>query len=951
MRLLQRSLLCAFLLVFFLLPAAGSQTALADQSGGINCTMSSDYTDVTFSAPAENLDGDAFFTLYAGEDQVTFPASAVSYDSSWKANGTFPAEYYDSVLRVTLTVNGTETAERSLTVPALSVGSTPLPGLSLSLYGTDRLLSPQSAGSYDYFFLPSGTDLSALQIRYDTAVAMDVSWRFAAGGSTRHALASGDTADLSAPDGFTDCDALFITFDYTMGSTACSYTVGLMRSANLHSVFFDSNDPDAKGRAYIEGDPDHERKATGLFSLYDRNLTLTYSGSDTQIKGRGNTTWGAAKKPYQIKLNKKADLLDPESGIQKAKKWILLSNPFDLTQLHNAIAFDMAYALGMETAPQGFSVDFYYDGEYRGSYYLCEKNEIGEGRIDIHNLENDIEDANPDVDLDSLPSENGTNANGNEIRYVTGLNDPEDISGGYLLELDYVFGKYEKNYFATNVSFTVSKEPEYLSKNAAEYISTYMDEVITCIHSGGINKETGKTLFDYIDRDSLVRYFLAQEWPRNNDFFTSSTFFYKDRGEDLLFAGPIWDCDAAFGTRSGSDDIRGWNEAGLIRFLFKNGAFLEALAQEYNASMKDILFTQLFGETGGSELRPLSAYIAEIAPSVCMNDTVWGHSINDDVFFSQDVAWQEFSHLYDWTYARSLWLDEVCTTLPVITEQPVSVTANRGDAVRFTVSAQTSKPVVYQWQYQTEETGDWINVLNSEGKKASYSFKYTAKSGIRYRCSITNTAGTVYSETVTLTEPDQPSAPAGLPFLDVPDSASYYKALTWAFENGIVKGTDDSHFTPNGSCTRGEFCTMLWRLKGKPSIEGMSNPFADVTPGKGHGTAIVWCYNRKIITGMTDASGTRVFRSSGKISRTNMIVMLYKMAKADYGKEAVATAYEGSPYKDIKASNKNLPAYQWAYVNKISRPSNGRFAPSANCLRWQLVTFLYRYNNAYSIIP
>ena len=41
--------------------------------------------------------------------------------------------------------------------------------------------------------------------------------------------------------------------------------------------------------------------------------------------------------------------------------------------------------------------------------------------------------------------------------------------------------------------------------------------------------------------------------------------------------------------------------------------------------------------------------------------------------------------------------------------------------------------------------------------------------------------------------------------------------------------------------------------------------------------------------------------------------------------------------------------YKWAYVKKISRPSNGMFEPAANCLRWHLVFFLYRYNNVYHV--
>ena len=196
-----------------------------------------------------------------------------------------------------------------------------------------------------------------------------------------------------------------------------------------------------------------------------------------------------------------------------------------------------------------------------------------------------------------------------------------------------------------------------------------------------------------------------------------------------------------------------------------------------------------------------------------------------------------------------------------------------------------------------------------------------------------------------------PHALAADGFEDVPQGAVYENALRWATERGIVKGTDATHFSPNRGCTRGEFCTMLWRLHGKPAVTPVmreSNPFADVIPGKGHGNGILWCYQQKIITGTVRADGVRVFRPAGKLSRTNIIVMLYKTARAERGRAAVAVNGGGaSPYKDIPADDRNISAYRWAYRYKISAPSDGRFQPKADCRRWQLVTFLYRLDQAY----
>lgn len=111
----------------------------------------------------------------------------------------------------------------------------------------------------------------------------------------------------------------------------------------------------------------------------------------SSIKGRGNSTWGnGVKKPYQISLSSKADLIGTDAP---AKKWILLANSADATLLHSSVAFNLAAELGLATVDVR-PIDLYYDGEYRGSYLLAEKIEIKPGRVDIFDLEEAIENAN-----------------------------------------------------------------------------------------------------------------------------------------------------------------------------------------------------------------------------------------------------------------------------------------------------------------------------------------------------------------------------------------------------------------------------------------------------------------------------------------------------------------------------------------------------------------------------
>ena len=94
---------------------------------------------------------------------------------------------------------------------------------------------------------------------------------------------------------------------------------------------------------------------------------------------------------------------------------------------------------------------------------------------------------------------------------------------------------------------------------------------------------------------------------------------------------------------------------------------------------------------------------------------------------------------------------------------------------------------------------------------------------------------------------------AGCPFLDVPDSAWYRQAVVWATQAGVVCGTSQTTFSPSEPCTRAEFLTMLWRVSGSdaPEVE-TDGPFLDLPASAYYRRAVLWAAERGIVKGTAE---------------------------------------------------------------------------------------------------
>ena len=169
-------------------------------------------------------------------------------------------------------------------------------------------------------------------------------------------------------------------------------------------------------------------------------------------------------------------------------------------------------------------------------------------------------------------------------------------------------------------------------------------------------------------------------------------------------------------------------------------------------------------------------------------------------------------------------------------------------------------------------------------------------------------------------------------FVDVATGSYYEDAVDWAVENGITKGTDDSHFSPDGICTRAQAVTFLWRTAGSPKPETRTMPFTDVPAGSYYYDAVLWAVENGITKGTSDTT----FSPNMTCTRAQIVAFLWRSEKSP----AAGTA---NPFADVKSTAYYADAVLWAVKENITKGTTSTtFSPNADCTRAQIVTFLWR---------
>ncbi len=250
-------------------------------------------------------------------------------------------------------------------------------------------------------------------------------------------------------------------------------------------------------------------------------MTLDPNGSDFAaysgtlgIRGRGNSTWLANKKPYRLRLDTKSPLM----GIASDRNWVLLANAMDRSQLRSFAASQIAQATDLAWTPSYRHVEVILNGRYDGVYQLSEHIRPGADRVAIDEL-------------------------------GSGDNSGHAVTGGYLMEVDQRLEENNEPGFRTAIDNypIVVKEPDPMTPQQREYITNHVQEFENRLYSVNYTDPVDGYR-PYLDVDAFIDHYLVQEVTNNQDGFRYSTFFSKSRGDDRLRYGPIWDFDLSMGS-------------------------------------------------------------------------------------------------------------------------------------------------------------------------------------------------------------------------------------------------------------------------------------------------------------------------------------------------------------------------------------------------------------------
>ena len=276
--------------------------------------------------------------------------------------------------------------------------------------------------------------------------------------------------------------------------------------------------------------------------------TIDYEGK-TSIRGRGNSTWGMPKKPYAIKLDKKASIL----GMPSHKRWVLLANWMDRTLMRNHIAFKLSKETGLDWTVRGDFVEVVLNGEHLGCYYLCEQIKVDKNRVNITELKNTTVD-------------------------------PQEITGGYLLEFDTNYDEVNKFRSAYYNLPVMLKDPDEDAINTLQlnYITDYINNTI----EGEFQKADYITTRNYtnnLDVNSFIDWWIVHELTANGEAsHPKSVYMNKERGGKLK-AGPVWDFDwQTFSDHPNEGKFVARNAVWFDK-LFADPAFVSATKTRWNA--------------------------------------------------------------------------------------------------------------------------------------------------------------------------------------------------------------------------------------------------------------------------------------------------------------------------------------------------------------------------------
>lgn len=639
--------------------------------------------EISLSATTGDI-GDSFTATVTGvsvadEYNVAYSISANNTVVSDTDTYTFTADA-KGIINITATVTVTDatgavvgigTASQSVTIGAIVV--TPATSWALYAHGVSDSGADSEAwvrwytvGSKRYFFLPSSVSNDG-KVEIYNAYASDVTIK---SGSYSVTIPSGELAVINYT----------VDQDYTVTRDSNTYTAVFKKSSAEAAVFINNTDSfdGADLMSYLKASKSNYAAATGAITDKDGNIN---NEGVKKIKGRGNTSWNAAKKGFNITYNSAVKV----GSMQKCKKFSIISNFQDATLCRNRLLYDLADAVGVPYASDSRFIDFYVNGVYQGNYLICEKVDVGKNTL--------ISDVSSDDYLDKT---------------TNGVKD--DFS--FVCEIDAAPSEDDFYFKAGNGNSLTMKSPEVETTDpnygaVKSYIKAKYDKMYTKLNTNAADTN------DYIDIESLAQVYLINELGKNWDSGAGSFYFvYKPdkNGNYKFFASPVWDYDNSLGNANGvSSDLKnlgisdytlptGWfctKKNGYVGPNFLTQAMKNDLVKEKAVTVWFEQFVpalETLSKTGISsgELFSPDVYKEYLAKSADMNYLVWdmivdsgwiaNHSslkkcsvnytynkygqitgvsykqATSSTSYNQYSFSGEFDYMIDWTKSRAAWI-------------------------------------------------------------------------------------------------------------------------------------------------------------------------------------------------------------------------------------------------------------------------------------------------------
>ena len=248
---------------------------------------------------------------------------------------------------------------------------------------------------------------------------------------------------------------------------------------------------------------DKETYITCTVTIIKDNKIVTKEKA--KIKLRGNSTSRLDKKSYRLKFDSKQKILDMPA---KAKNWAIIANFSDKTLMRYLLAHKISSLFELKYSPACESVDMIVNGEFQGNFGFCDQMEEGKGRIEVTEMDE------------------------------TCIEEPE-VTGGYVIAADGWARQGGDKYYLSNKGVVlVIKYPKDndIVKEQESYILNAFNVV---------EDECYNNVIDKIDIDTFCKYLLVEDLTGNGETFWS-TYMYKERNDDKIYFGPVWDFDLAF---------------------------------------------------------------------------------------------------------------------------------------------------------------------------------------------------------------------------------------------------------------------------------------------------------------------------------------------------------------------------------------------------------------------